>query len=303
MKKFISTAISLAIVSSVLYIPQTYADNVPTLYFKSGDETDIIKVSSEDVANGDVTVRIGIYIDDTSNDIANLQIKWACDSEYIVLGNLLSAVAKVSEETYTLADGTSFTTSYVPTCFGQINTKGVYSVQGSFIIPDKPDADTGRSETAYSIAYQSSWTAPVTWFGGDSDAYMISDFDAVISQGTPDGLYTIYYIESQDGEASSTVTHGAYYSVSKDFLPELKSITIQVGEIYESGDVNKDGVVNSSDASLVLNGYANFSSGNDFGFDDQQMTLADVTGDGIIDSSDASWILEYYANNSSGKAD
>lgn len=313
-KKIISTLIAGTVMMSAVNILPSYADETSLLYFKSGENTDIVKVSAENVASGDVAVRIGMYIDDSSNDIGALRLRWKSDSEYLTLGNLLSPIYDVNEETeYTLSDGTVFTSTKPITCFGKLSN-GKYGFQGQFIIPDKPGETTGRSETAYSISYQSDIKNAVKWFDGDSDAYMISDFDAVIKQGTPDGFYKIYYVEPEIKDISSVtdeewnsvekgISYGTYYSNSKDFLPEVKSITIQVGEPFEMGDVNQDMKIDSSDASVVLSAYASFSSGQGYHLTDKQMECADVNHDGTVDSSDASRILEYYANLSSGKTD
>ncbi len=64
------------------------------------------------------------------------------------------------------------------------------------------------------------------------------------------------------------------------------------------GDVNEDGAVDSSDASIVLDMYAKSSTGSVY--PDEVVKAADVNGDGAVDSSDASRILELYAINSTG---
>lgn len=65
------------------------------------------------------------------------------------------------------------------------------------------------------------------------------------------------------------------------------------------GDVNCDGLVDASDASLVLSHYALLSTGQHG--HDLDMEVADVNRDGLIDSSDASQILSYYAALSTGQ--
>ena len=68
------------------------------------------------------------------------------------------------------------------------------------------------------------------------------------------------------------------------------------------GDVNSDGVVDSSDASEVLMIYAMVSTGGGE-LSEEQKSVADINGDGLVDSSDASLILEYYAYVSTGGTD
>lgn len=70
---------------------------------------------------------------------------------------------------------------------------------------------------------------------------------------------------------------------------------------YLLGDVNEDGSVDSSDASLVLAEYAKIQTGGAGEFTDVQYKAADVNKDDTVDSSDASRILAYYAAISTGK--
>ena len=68
------------------------------------------------------------------------------------------------------------------------------------------------------------------------------------------------------------------------------------------GDVNSDGIVDSSDASEVLMIYAQVSTGGGE-LSEEQKSVADINGDGLVDSADASLILEYYAYVSTGGTD
>ena len=68
------------------------------------------------------------------------------------------------------------------------------------------------------------------------------------------------------------------------------------------GDLNGDGVVDSSDASEVLMLYAQVSTGGGE-LSAEVKAVADINGDGLVDSSDASLILEYYAYVSTGGTD
>ena len=67
------------------------------------------------------------------------------------------------------------------------------------------------------------------------------------------------------------------------------------------GDVNDDGVVDSSDASKVLEEYARIQTGGEPTFTEKQKLAADVNKDNLTDASDASKILAYYAMISTGK--
>ena len=64
------------------------------------------------------------------------------------------------------------------------------------------------------------------------------------------------------------------------------------------GDINGDGMIDSNDASVVLEDYAKASTGGESEID---KTVGDINSDGIVDSNDASIILAYYAAVSTGK--
>ncbi len=66
------------------------------------------------------------------------------------------------------------------------------------------------------------------------------------------------------------------------------------------GDVDFDGAVNSSDASLILAEYAASATGGELVLNDSSHIVADVNGDNTVDSSDASTVLAYYAYTATG---
>ena len=91
---------------------------------------------------------------------------------------------------------------------------------------------------------------------------------------------------------TDVVNNGTEYSepiieikVSKDSAPLLK------------GDVNFDGIVDATDASLVMAEYARIQTGGSPTFTDAQREAADMDNDGIIDMTDASAILQKYAES------
>ena len=66
------------------------------------------------------------------------------------------------------------------------------------------------------------------------------------------------------------------------------------------GDVNADGVVNISDATLTLTEYARTAASLGSALTDTQRTAADIDGDGVISIADATAILTYYAKYAAG---
>ena len=59
--------------------------------------------------------------------------------------------------------------------------------------------------------------------------------------------------------------------------------------------MNRDNLVDASDASEILVEYANTSTGGDSSFTGEQFRTADINSDGFVDSNDASGVLRYYA--------
>ncbi len=68
----------------------------------------------------------------------------------------------------------------------------------------------------------------------------------------------------------------------------------------KEGDVNNDGVIDSSDASTIAKAYSSLATGDYSALDSRMMKAADVNHDGFVDSNDASIILDYYAYTSTG---
>ena len=69
---------------------------------------------------------------------------------------------------------------------------------------------------------------------------------------------------------------------------------------YILGDLNDDKVINSSDASVVLEQYALSSTGKEPTISDNMMNAGKITEDDMVDSTDASAILAYYAYTATG---
>ena len=64
---------------------------------------------------------------------------------------------------------------------------------------------------------------------------------------------------------------------------------------YSLGDINDDGRIDGSDATLVLRAYGQLNSYGNCGMPALQRLAADVNSDGTIDGSDATIILKYFS--------
>lgn len=69
---------------------------------------------------------------------------------------------------------------------------------------------------------------------------------------------------------------------------------------YCLGDTDEDGLINSTDASNVLEQYALYQTGKNPTLGESQLKACDISKDNQVDSSDASAILAYYAFISTG---
>ena len=68
-----------------------------------------------------------------------------------------------------------------------------------------------------------------------------------------------------------------------------------------TGDINGDGTIDISDATIILMMYAYSAAGMDMSeYTEEQLIAADIDGDGKVSISDATYILTYYAQNAAG---
>ncbi len=100
--------------------------------------------------------------------------------------------------------------------------------------------------------------------------------------------------------SSTTTIKGYTTSTAKKYAESYEREFVSIGS-FTLGDVNEDGMVDSSDASMVLAEYALIQTGGEPTFTEIQKISADVNKDYSVDSSDASLILAYYADASTGK--
>ncbi|MBO4877487.1 MAG: hypothetical protein J5501_05740 [Ruminococcus sp.] len=140
-----------------------------------------------------------------------------------------------------------------------------------------------------------SYKAAVKVKGGQYDTvytYTTAPMTVPDPNDHPDSFIEMNLVISVDGEMSAkteTVTvdgNTCYIALHLDG--------------YVKGDVNGDGIIDSNDASLVLEEYALASTGAAGKFGQREMMAGDINADGIIGSDDASSILAYYAAASTG---
>ncbi len=76
-----------------------------------------------------------------------------------------------------------------------------------------------------------------------------------------------------------------------------------ITKFKELGDVNSDKSVNSSDASTILDLYAQISTGGNVKITDEMVHVCDINRDTTVDAADSSIILDFYATSSTSGTD
>ena len=278
------------------------AEYNPELYFKaqSAEGADAVSdglviISPDKIREGDITLNIGVYINDESMKVDAVSAKWRSESGYITLDNLLDpSVSTGTTKEYTTPGGETFTTDLTPNCYSTIRN-------GALKVPT-PDMSVHPEINSMYFTY-ASVTSPYKWLGTASDDYALTSFDAVISSDIPEGVYEIVFATRDNTEGKTdSYSHGhIYYDIdnSRDFYPETSDLMIAVGD-FGLGDVNLDGIVDARDASLILTEYAVTASGGVPSFDSLEKYVGNVNKDTVIDSRDASVVLTYYAYTATG---
>lgn len=114
--------------------------------------------------------------------------------------------------------------------------------------------------------------------------------------------YTITADEDYSAVSAELTNENSFGGVDGDYA-YIKEYTFHMGLMM--GDVNGDGIITGSDATMTLMEYTLISSGA-YGeevkgtFDDYQKAAADTDHNGIITGSDATQILYWYTRLSSG---
>ena len=136
---------------------------------------------------------------------------------------------------------------------------------------------------------------------------LVDEFEAIYNAGKDSGYTAEQGRKVMDifDRASQIIGftyewHNVDRTTNPDLNPEIVTVSVvrdgkEIGlisgdkEVIHLGDVNEDGNVNSFDATLVSQKFANIEVKGTF-----NSKNAEVKGDNVIDSVDASLILQYY---------
>lgn len=177
-------------------------------------------------------------------------------------------------------EGTPWTNENVYSWKGGIYSKGGGCSAFSFILSDNVFGDLkARKHTDFLQAKV-----------GDI-IRLHNDAHSVIVLEREDTIITV-----AEGNYNSSVHWGRKIDLSDS----NNGFTYVLTRYPKSGDINGDAIIDSSDASSVLDEYSALSTFSPSTFDSVKKWAADIDGNGKIDSSDASFILAYYAYVSTG---
>lgn len=256
--------------------------------------SDTVQIDAEALSKGDVTLNLGVYIDDKDKKVNSAVAYWRADSEYIKLGNLL--YPRDTE---------------LPFCYGTFNEDGSYSINKSYTIYtasyENETDKIGNNALSMSLFYQKAINnVPLEVInGGASDAYPFARFDAVFDDQIPHGIYDIQMLTKEKPDSYQGGHSQCYISDESGNLEQLEygtdftvdDLNIIVGQYDSLGDLNNDKSVTPSDASLILKAYAENATNSKCSLTGLELAATDINGDGKTTPSDASIALACYAYN------
>ena len=254
MKKLISAAASLAMAASMVGSAVPFitgaADSSKALEIRAfkdvnGKEVSTT-ISADAIAAGDVTIPIGIFLSEGTNDCDSISAQWTVKSA----NGDASGVKFVSHETgtdyyaeaqeVTVGDKTASTKSLVGFAGVLKNNKKLgdfFSPTGTGYYFAEAKSESAGTPNAYgSIAWVTAKDGSgYKWSGSKSDDFPIYVQDVVFAKGTPAGTYTIEFLDYvpdkdfPDNMSNMIETSAGKLTTKKSNLT-LKNLEITIGE-------------------------------------------------------------------------
>ena len=250
MKKFISAVTSLCMAATMVSVAvpsvsaadaskgfaiKTYAES-GSKYAASGSN---VTISAADIAAGDVVVPCAVYLDEATADSQALSVQLTVNSSNDVSGvkfdlfnptdNYFSA-----DQTFTLADGSSFSTKRALCFAGSYDDFDGYLPAGTWQSACEPSQSKAGTDNYY-IGY--SWTNggySYKWLGNKSDDHPLFVFNVTIPKGAAAGDYTIDYCDyntdstgKNDNPSCMVETDSRYTSKLGNLKLDTMKITVE----------------------------------------------------------------------------
>lgn len=286
------------------YIPK-YSDSAT-------DDIHIVAMDSNTMLNGDTSDLFNIRCTDINSDafytitskkdgvetVRNRENEYLdyCHNSYNGSFYLKADSLKIDCDSYSLT-GTSIENDDTYVIIGLDSSNSTFTFDG------KAYSLTGTYNTEYlsyaghkdsdSFFYKNS-EMECDFYGGVLDDFYFEPADDSFFINTASGVRFVSDSKEMGNIFVSEKTEVRYdeNGISDFFIDKDKDGKFE--HRVETGDVNCDGMIDASDASLVLQAYSSLSASK------KRKTylnynLADWDNDGLIDSSDASFILQKYA--------
>ncbi len=218
-------------------------------------EGDTIFLTPESAAAG-TQLQIGMYIEAEYADLAYIYGKVQPDTPEITFieDAFVNPSITAWEEpvTYTLPDGTTFSTIFKPYALGKLS--GTSYHHDSLGLSPNFYAEENFFNFTWMYGYSDLKAMSAGFLSGRSDAFSLLDLDLQVAPGITPGVHHISFVSDAEGDDL-----GATYLTSDDsiggksvynsMIPTLKNLRV-VSPMF--GDANMDGLVNAADAAEVL---------------------------------------------------
>ena len=256
MKKLISAASALAMAASMVGAAVSFTTGAADAskgfelkaFTNKAGEAVKTTISAEEIAAGDVTIPVAIYLNEQTPDVQTLNAQFYVDSKdgdasnkyvsfsnYYVPGDAYFDTA----QTVTLADGSTVDTDMLFGFSGEVLTKkGVTFIDNMYqgLYTAKENNKTYGVDTAWaSVVWQPAAGTPDTWTGATSDAFPLMVVDVTFAKGTPAGTYTLDFLNKTDEKGVATTFVEAGVPMVK-YNPANNNINLKGMEIVIAGD-------------------------------------------------------------------
>ena len=252
MKKLISAASALAMAASMVGTAVPFATGAADstkgfelrAFESRAGEAVSTTISADEIAAGDVTIPIGVYLLENTADCESIKAEWTVNSEdgdasntYVTFSGVQHATDYYdTEREVTLASGKSAVTKrYVPFA-GAVKGGKLTLTAGENMFSTAAKQDSSNCPNAWGSVM---WT-PVSgqdyaWSGATSDEYPMFVFEAKFAKGTPAGTYTIDFVDIikdpkfPDNRSSMIESPAGKMTSAKNNLT-FKGIEIKIGD-------------------------------------------------------------------------
>ncbi|HAJ97666.1 MAG TPA: hypothetical protein DCO72_08020 [Ruminococcus sp.] len=286
--------------------PVDVAENC--LYDGTGYEKTIY-INQEDIQEGE-TLHFSVFIEAETQQMDIVELMLETSSEKLTFDADAfvkpTAVYYQSNQTFTLPDGTSFSTTLKPYSLGSVGMNKVYSTNCMF------SSGFNETQAAFSMNLMLMPGANHEFLGGQSDLFSFLDLDVKLSPDIEVGTYRIDFAEPTEEKknpnyVSLDIADHSAGDNSKyiDTVPVLKGCNIRIGK---KGDIDGDGQISADDATRILiysaqsgaGEQAHFSENDSEAEENFMYSLASINGT-TPNATDAANILTYAAMLGAGE--